>query len=137
MGLLQRAGRAMMPALGGAGIGGVVGAGYSGATGGNVGQGAMIGAGIGALGGAAMGRMGGGAAEFMARKEALAVQVEAQSPQAAQMIRAARDATDLEDIIGRLQNPASFGQGAGVGGSTVTQQGVGYGMRPPQDNWGR
>lgn len=92
-----------------------------------------LGRGVGGM----MGRGAGRAAQFAARKEALAVQVEAQSPQAAAIIRAARDEIDLEDIIGRLQNPASFGQGAGVGGSSVMQQGADFGMRPPQGPWGR
>jgi hypothetical protein len=70
--------------------------------------------------------------QFFMKKETLASQVEQQSPQAAQMIRAARDEMELENIMGRLQNPASFGQGAGV-----PQQGADFGMRPPQDQWGR
>jgi hypothetical protein len=94
------------------------------------------------LGGMMRGGAGGGAmqsraARFVAQKEMLAASVEAESPQAAQMIRAARDELDLEDIMGRLQNPASYGQGPGVGGSTVRQQGADFGMRPPQDQWGR
>lgn len=131
----------------GAALGGGGGAIHAGLTGGDMGEGAMNGAMIGGALGAAipgvagarafMGGLRANPAEFLARKEALAAQVEAQSPQAAQLIRSARDAMDLDDILGRLQNPASFGQGAGVGGSTVTQQGADFGMRPPQEPWGR
>jgi hypothetical protein len=96
----------------------------------------LLGKMVGRVGGAFMGAEQ-RAARFAAQKEALAAQIEAQSPQAAQMIRMARDEIDLEDIVGRLQNPASFGQGPGMGGGTSMQMGADFGMRPPQGPYGR
>lgn len=78
-------------------------------------------------------------AEFQTQKEALAARIMQgvgpedmpRAEQAAQMIRNARDEMDLEDVMGRIQSPQFW-----HGGGTV-QRGADFGMRPPQDDWGR